>query len=169
MVSGNFQSASNRRSYQCPPYSCWILVIPAESGGIQWSKIWQEGLLIFLFWCILILAEFGHSGIETGMVPGLAGTECNRNPFVCLITVCLAIVCLTIPFIHITKHGDNTLSSHHHPPSSPSPLFVTAAICRERPPWAKQCVGPHIDCHATHPDPATTPTWQQCATSPPRQ
>ena len=59
------------RSYQCPPYSCWILVIPVESGGIQWSKIWQEGLLIFSFRCILIPVEFGHSGIETRMVPGL--------------------------------------------------------------------------------------------------
>ena len=59
----------HQRSYQCPPYSCWIPVIPAESGGIQWSKIWQEGLLIFSFWCILNPAEFGHSGIETGMVP----------------------------------------------------------------------------------------------------
>ena len=77
------------RSYQCPPYSCWIPVIPAESGGIRWSEIWQEGLLIFSFRCILSPAEFGHSRIETGMVPGLTGTECNWNPVVCVFIVCL--------------------------------------------------------------------------------
>ena len=158
-----------RRSYQCPPYSCWIPVILAESSGIQCSKIWQEGLLIFSFRSILIPAEFGHSRIETRMVPRLARMECNWNLVVCLITVCLAIVCLTITFIHVTKHGDNTLSSHHHQPLSPSAPFVTASTCCECPPWAKQCVGPHINCHTMHPDSATTPTWQRCAMSPPRQ
>ena len=155
------------RSYQCPPYSCWIPVILAESGRIQWSKIWQEGLLIFSFWCILIPPEFGHSGMETGMVPRLVRTECNWNPVVCLITVFLAIVCLTITFIHVTKHGDNTLSSHHHQSWSPSLPFITTTTCCERPPQAKRRVGPHIDCHTMHP--ATTPTWQQCAMSPPQQ
>ena len=103
-------------SNQCPPYSCWIPVIPAESGGIWWSRIWQEGLLIFSFRCILSLAEFGHSRIETGMVPGLTGMECNQNLVVCLITVCLAFVCLAITFTPVTKHSHNTLSSHHHQP-----------------------------------------------------
>ena len=66
-----------------------FLLDSGHSGGIQWSKVWQEGLLIFSFQCILILAEFGHSGGETRMVPGLTGTECNRNPVVCLFSVCL--------------------------------------------------------------------------------
>ena len=123
------------RSYQCPPYSCWILVILVESGGIQWSKIWQEGLLIFSFRCILILVEFGHSGIETRT--GLAGMECNWNLVVCLITVCLAIVCMTITFIHITKHGDNTLSSVvHFPPQTLIPKWETTLFLETcRPLW----------------------------------
>ena len=25
--------------YSAPPYSCWTLVIPAESSGIQWSPV----------------------------------------------------------------------------------------------------------------------------------
>jgi hypothetical protein len=49
-----------------------FLLDSAESGGIRWGEIWQEGLLIFSFQCILSPAEFGQSGIETGMVPGLA-------------------------------------------------------------------------------------------------
>ena len=166
VLAGAHHFVANNEVLSVPPL---FLLDSSHSSGIRWSKIWQEGLLIFSFWCILILTEFGHSGIETGMVPRLARMECNRNPVVCLIAVCLAIVCLSIPFIHMTKHGDNTLSSHHHPPSSPSPLFFTATTCHEHPPWAKRRVGPHIDCHATHPDSATTPTWQRCATSQPQQ
>ena len=89
-----------------------FLLDSGHSGGIWWSRIWQEGLLIFSFRCILSPAEFGHSGIETGMVPRLTGTECNRNPVVCLAFVCLAII-----FTPVTKHKHNTLSSHHQPPT----------------------------------------------------
>ena len=103
---------------------CKVLLVPplflldsGNLGRIRWSRIWQEGLLIFSFRCILSPAEFGHSGIETGMVPKLTGTECNRNPVVCLITVCLAFVCLAIIFTPVTKHQHNTLSSHHQPPT----------------------------------------------------
>ena len=125
--------------------------IPVGFWSFRWSKIWQEGLLIFSILCILSPLEFGHSGIETGMVPGLTRTECNQNPIVCLIIVCSAIVCLTSTFIHVTKHSDNTLSSHHHQPSSPSPPFVTAATCHECPLWAKRHVGPphQLPCHTS--------------------
>ena len=99
--------------------------------SFRWSRIWQEGLLIFSFWCILSLVEFGHSRIETGMVPGLIGMECNQNPVVCLIAVCLVFVCLAIIFTPVTKHKHNTLSSHHQPPthsgcSSPLPYIMSA-------------------------------------------
>ena len=118
-----------------------------HSGGIQWSRIWQEGLLIFSF-CILSPAEFGHSGIETGMVPRLTGTECNQNLVVCLITVCLAFVCLAITFTPVTKHNHNTLSSHHHQPQahrrhSSLPPHVMSAH------HGLKCVGCHISCQAT--------------------
>jgi hypothetical protein len=49
-----------------------FLLDSAESGGIWWSEIWQEGLLIFSFRYILSLPEFRQSGIETGIVRGLA-------------------------------------------------------------------------------------------------
>ena len=98
MLCAVLATGDRGRSYQCPPYSCWIPVILAESSGIQWSKIWQEGLLIFSFQCILSLAEFGHSVIETGMVPGLTGMECNQNPVVCLFIVCLFDNCFHIHY-----------------------------------------------------------------------
>ena len=50
------------RSLQCPPNSCRNLVIPAESGGFQRNDFWQEGLLFSSFRCLIIPAEFGHSG-----------------------------------------------------------------------------------------------------------
>ena len=35
-ISGGICEKS--RSYQCPPYSCWIPVIPAESGGVEFGR-----------------------------------------------------------------------------------------------------------------------------------
>ena len=58
------------RSLQCPPNSCRNPVIPAESIGFQRNELWQEALPFSSFQCLIILAEFGHSGIETGMFCG---------------------------------------------------------------------------------------------------
>ena len=56
-----------REVFTVPPNSCSNLVIPAESSGFQRNEGWQEGLLFLSFWCLIIPAEFGHSGNETGM------------------------------------------------------------------------------------------------------
>jgi hypothetical protein len=104
-----------------------FLLDSAESGGIRWSEIWQEGLLIFSFWCILSPAEFGQSVIETGMVCGLAkrhDTEIRlfvwHMPIVKQTIVAKqTIVCLAITLL-IPHH-------HHHLPSSALPTFATTA------------------------------------------
>jgi len=72
------------RSYQCPPDSCRNPPESGHSGGFRWNKIWQEGLLKFSFQLLFILAESGHSRIETRMVRRMAGMECNQNPVVWL-------------------------------------------------------------------------------------
>jgi hypothetical protein len=101
-----------------------FLLDSAESGGIRWSEIWQEGLLIFSFWCILSPAEFGQSEIETGMVPGLAKwNDTEIRLFVWhmpiakqAIIVKQTIVCLALFFS-----------------SPPPPAFVTATnVCHRR-------------------------------------
>ena len=58
----NAQGAPATEVLLVPPL---FLLDSGHSGGIRWSRIWQEGLLIFSFRCILSPAEFGHSGIET--------------------------------------------------------------------------------------------------------
>ena len=80
------------RSLQCPPYSCRNPVIPAESGGFRRNEIWQEGLLFLSFQCLIIPAEFGHSGIETGMLRGMRRNGMQRNPVVYLFSICLLII-----------------------------------------------------------------------------
>jgi len=91
-----------RRSYQCPPNSCRNPVILAESGGIWWNKIWQEGLLFFFIPVPFIPAEFGHSRIETGMFCGIRRNRMQWNPVVCLF-VCLFHTC------YQTNHQPNTV------------------------------------------------------------
>jgi hypothetical protein len=104
----------------------------ADSGGFRWSEIWQEGLLIFSFRYILSPAEFGQSGIETGMVRGLAkrnGTGIRL--FVWHIAkqaivakqsiVCLAFTILIFPLTTTTS------LRHRRQPSPPPPIVATAA------------------------------------------
>ena len=67
------------RSLQCPPNSCRNPVIPGESGGFRRNELWQEGLLFSSFQFLIILVEFTHSGIETGMFCGM-----HWNPVVCV-------------------------------------------------------------------------------------
>ena len=59
------------RSYQCPPYSCWILVIPVDSGGI---------LVEFTSQNFTSATKLCNSGIYTGMVPGVWSPEWHWNP-----------------------------------------------------------------------------------------
>ena len=80
------------RSLQCPPNSCRNPVIPAESGGFWRNEVWQEGLLFLSFRCLIIPAEFGHSGIETGMFRGMRRNGMQRNPVVYLFSICLLII-----------------------------------------------------------------------------
>ena len=80
------------RSLQCPPNSCRNPVIPAESGGLQRNEVWQEGLLFSSFWCLIIAAEFGHSGIETGIFRGMHRNGMHWNPVVYLFIICLLII-----------------------------------------------------------------------------
>ena len=54
-----------QRSYQCPPNSCRIPGTPAESRGLKIQRALQN----LLFQQFLSLAEFSHSGIDTGMLP----------------------------------------------------------------------------------------------------
>jgi hypothetical protein len=109
-----------------------FLLDSADSGGIRWSEIWQEGLLIFSFRYILSPAEFGQSGIETGMVRGLAkrnGTGIRL--FVWHIAkqataakqtiVCLAFTTLLFPLTTTTS------LRHRRQPSPPPPIVATAA------------------------------------------
>ena len=103
------------RSYQCPPDSCRIPLESGHSGGFQWTKIWQEGLLIFPFWIPFIPVEFQHSGIETGMVCRIAGMECNQNPIVWP-HHCQTNHCLALAFTHAAKHHHLFFPSHSSPP-----------------------------------------------------
>ena len=80
------------RSLQCPPNSCRNPVIPAESGGFRRNEVWQEGLLFLSFRCLIIPAEFGHSGIETGMFRGMRRNGMQRNPVVYLFSIGLLII-----------------------------------------------------------------------------
>ena len=54
-----------------PPYSCWILVIPVDSGGI---------LVEFTSQNFIPAMKLCNSGIYTGMVPGVWSPEWHRNP-----------------------------------------------------------------------------------------
>ena len=80
--------SQNLRSYQCPPNSCRNLVIPEESSGIQWNKIWQEGLLFFSFQCLLFQQNLGIPELRLECSAEFAGMECNRiQLFVCFTPV----------------------------------------------------------------------------------
>ncbi|EDR16012.1 uncharacterized protein LACBIDRAFT_301592 [Laccaria bicolor S238N-H82] len=108
------------RSYQCPPNSCRNPVIPADSGGFRRNEIWQGGLLFSPFWCLTIPAEFGHSGIDTGMIRGMHRNGMQRNPVLCL------FVLLLLPNKgNVTKqiqdHAFFFFFHHHQPSSSPPP------------------------------------------------
>ncbi|EDR00827.1 uncharacterized protein LACBIDRAFT_295669 [Laccaria bicolor S238N-H82] len=70
---------------KCPPNSCRNPVIPADSGGFQRNEIWQGGLLFSPFRCLTIPVEFGHSGIDTGMIRGMHRNGMQRNPVLCLL------------------------------------------------------------------------------------
>ena len=59
------------RSYQCPTDSCRIPVIPVESGAFQRNENWQGALPIVSFLLFLVPAESLHSGVHTGMFPGM--------------------------------------------------------------------------------------------------
>ena len=59
------------RSYQCPPYSCWILVIPVDSGGIP-AEFTSQNFTPAMKLC--------NSSIYTGMVPGVWSLEWHWNP-----------------------------------------------------------------------------------------
>ena len=69
--SSPFRAETPLRSYQCPTDSCRIPVIPAESGAFRRNANWQRALPILLFLLFLIPAESLHSGIDTGMFPGI--------------------------------------------------------------------------------------------------
>jgi hypothetical protein len=88
-----------------------------ESGGFWSSEIWQEGLLIFSFRYILSPAEFGQSGIETGMVPRLEkrnGTRIWLFVWHMPIAKQAIIAKQTITLLLIPHH-------HHQPLSLPPP------------------------------------------------
>jgi len=141
----------NWRSYQCPPNSCRNPVILAESGGIQWNEIWQDGLLFFAFWCHIIPVEFVHSRIETGMFCGICrnGMQWNRiRLFGNYIVWHSLFVCCT-PVNKQTQCSSLSTTNHRFPPppsllptttnharhrrqqrSSPPPPFVTAHECQ---------------------------------------
>ncbi|EDR13081.1 uncharacterized protein LACBIDRAFT_322516 [Laccaria bicolor S238N-H82] len=118
-------ACNETRSYQCPPNSCRNPVIPADSGGFRRNEIWQGGLLFSPFRCLTIPAEFGHSGIDTGMIRGMHRNGMQRNPVLCL------FVLLLLPNKgNVTKQiQDNAFP----PPSTilfPTP--TTATINRQR-------------------------------------
>jgi hypothetical protein len=77
--------------------------------------------------------EFDHSGIYTGMVPGMAfpGMGRNRIPLefrsnsVCLFVTHSLFICTNDVYL-ATKHGHSLLPTHHQPCSSPPPPFATA-------------------------------------------
>jgi len=79
-----------------------LISAPLIPAGFQWNKIWQEGLLFFFIPVPFIPAEFGHSGIETGMFHGIRRNGMQRNPVVCLF-VCLFHTC------YQTNHQPNTV------------------------------------------------------------
>ena len=81
------------RSLQCPPNSCRNLVIRAESSGFRRNDFWQEGLLFPSFRCLIIPAEFGHSGIETGMLCGMHRNGVQRSATEFQLFVCVGYVC----------------------------------------------------------------------------
>ena len=62
---------SGMRSYQCPTDSCRIPVILAESGAFRRNRNWQRALPILPFRLFPIPMESLHSGIDTGMFPGI--------------------------------------------------------------------------------------------------
>ena len=70
-INGHCESCRNKRSYQCPPYSCWIPVIPVDSGGIPVEFTSQN---------FTPATKLCNSGIYTGMVPGVQSPEWHRNP-----------------------------------------------------------------------------------------
>ena len=59
------------RSYQCPPYSCWLPVIPVDSGGIPVEYTSQN---------FTPATKLCNSSIYTRMVPGVRSPEWHRNP-----------------------------------------------------------------------------------------
>ena len=89
-------------------------LIPAGIQSFQWNKIWQEGLLFFFIPVPFIPAEFGHSGIETGMFHGICRNGMQQN----------LVVCLFVCFTPVTKQTTNQtlcdMVSFHHPPPSTS-------------------------------------------------
>ncbi|KIJ93782.1 hypothetical protein K443DRAFT_643488, partial [Laccaria amethystina LaAM-08-1] len=113
-----------------PPIPAGIRSFWWNSGGFRWNGIWQGGLLILSFRCCLIPVEFDHSGIYTGMVPGMAFPGMGRNGIpvefrsnsVCLFSL---FICTNEVYL-ATKHGHSPLPTHHQPCSSPPPPFVTA-------------------------------------------
>jgi len=121
----------NWRSYQCPPNSCRNPVILAESGGIQWNEIWQDGLLFFAFWCHIIPVEFVHSRIETGMFCGICrnGMQWNRiRLFGNYIVWHSLFVCCT-PVNKQTQCSSLSTTNHRFPPP-PSLLPTTTNHAR---------------------------------------
>jgi len=87
-----------------------LISAPLIPAGIWWNKIWQEGLLFFFILVPFILAEFGHSGIETGMFCGICRNGMQRNLVVCL------FVSHLLPNKPPTKHHVTWFPfvTHHH-------------------------------------------------------
>jgi len=88
------------RSYQCPPNSCRNPVIPAESGGIQWNEIWQDGLLFFAFWWNLGIPE-----LRLECSTEFTGMECNGTESGCLVNTLFGIHCLFVAHLLTNKHN----------------------------------------------------------------
>jgi hypothetical protein len=80
--------------------------------------------------------EFDHSGIYTGMVPGMAFPGMGRNEIpleFCWNSVCLFVTHSLFIYTNKCLFGNQTqpLSSSHHQPCSSPPLpFVTATHIR---------------------------------------
>ena len=120
----------NVRSLQCPPNSCRNLVIPAESSGFQRNELWQEGLLFLSFRCLIIPAEFMHSGIETRMFCRMHRNGMHRNPVVWrMYNVWHRLFVCCTP---VTKQIQSSF------PSTTTTIISAAASVRARPPWARR-------------------------------
>ena len=103
------------RSLQCPPNSCRNPVIPAESSGFQRNEVWQEGLLFSSFWCLIIPAEFGHSGLTPECSAECAGTECNRiQLFICSSYVCWSYMTLSKNESQVKSSGHSAGAQLYH-------------------------------------------------------